>query len=82
MKLPNGYGNITKLPGNRRNPWRVRKTDGWEMVDGRVRQKYINIGCFETKALALQALADFNKDGKVTSADARLILRKAAYFDN
>lgn len=62
MKLPNGYGSITKLSGNRRNPWRVRKTDGWELVDGKVKQKYINIGCFETKTLALQALADFNKN--------------------
>lgn len=33
MKNPNGYGNITKLPGNRRNPWRVRKTDGWKWYD-------------------------------------------------
>lgn len=32
MKLPNGYGNISKLSGNRRKPWRVRKTVGWEMV--------------------------------------------------
>ena len=60
MKLPNGYGSITKLSGNRRKPWRVRKTDGWELVDGKVKQKFINIGCFETKALALQALAEFN----------------------
>lgn len=33
MKNPNGYGSITKLPGNRRKPFRVRKTDGWEMYD-------------------------------------------------
>ena len=62
MKLPNGYGSISKLSGNRRNPWRVRKTDGWEIVDGKAKQKFINVGCFETKALALQALADFNKN--------------------
>lgn len=62
MKLPNGYGSITKLSGNRRKPWRVRKTDGWELVDGKAKQKFINIGCFETKALALQALAEYNSD--------------------
>lgn len=60
MKLPNGYGSITKLSGNRRKPWRVRKTDGWEIVDGKAKQKFINIGCYETKALALQALAEYN----------------------
>lgn len=62
MKLPNGYGSITKLSGNRRKPWRVRKTDGWEIIDGKVKQKFINVGCFETKALALQALAQYNAD--------------------
>ena len=60
MKLPNGYGSISKLSGNRRNPWRVRKTDGWEIIDGKVKQKFINVGCYETKTLALQALAEFN----------------------
>lgn len=33
MKLPNGYGNISKLPGNRRTPFRVRKTVGWKWYD-------------------------------------------------
>lgn len=32
MKNPNGWGSITKLSGNRRKPWRVRKTKGWEWV--------------------------------------------------
>ena len=62
MKLPNGYGSISKLSGNRRCPWRVRKTDGWEIVDGNLKQKFINIGYYESKSKALQALADFNKD--------------------
>ena len=26
MKLPNGYGSITKLTGNRRKPWMARVT--------------------------------------------------------
>ena len=62
MKLPNGYGNITKLSGNRRKPWRVRKTDGWEIVDGKLKQKFINVGYYESRPEALQALAEFNKD--------------------
>lgn len=33
MKLPNGYGSVHKLSGKRRNPWRVRKTDGWMWID-------------------------------------------------
>lgn len=33
MKNPNGWGSITKLSGNRRKPWRVRKTDGWKTFD-------------------------------------------------
>ena len=60
MKLPNGYGSISKLSGNRRCPWRVRKTDGWELIDDKLKQKFVNIGYYETKSKALQALADYN----------------------
>lgn len=28
MKLPNGYGSVTKLSGNRRNPYMARVTLG------------------------------------------------------
>lgn len=33
MKLPNGYGSVHKLTGKRRNPFRVRKTNGWKWYD-------------------------------------------------
>lgn len=59
MRLPNGYGSVTKLSGRRRKPWRVRKTAGWT-EDGK--QLYQNIGYFRTKSEALAALAAFNKD--------------------
>ena len=62
MKLPNGYGSIHKLSGVRRKPWRARKTDGWEIVGDKLKQKYITVGYYETKADALIALAEFNKD--------------------
>ena len=64
MKLPNGYGSITKLSGKRRNPWRARKTAGWEIDETtkKSRQKYINIGYFATKQDALQALAAYNEN--------------------
>lgn len=61
MKLPNGYGGIHKLSGNRRKPWCARKTMGWEIVDDeRVRPVYKYIGYFKTKKEALQALAEYN----------------------
>lgn len=64
MKLPNGYGNISKMSGKRRNPWRVRKTAKWvfDPVTGKAKQLYITVGYYATKAEALQALSDFNKD--------------------
>ena len=39
MKMPNGYGSVTKLSGNRRNPYRVRKTIGWKLIDTRTGQE-------------------------------------------
>ena len=33
MRLPNGFGNVSKLPGKRRKPWRARKTTGWKYFD-------------------------------------------------
>ena len=64
MKLPNGYGNISKMSGKRRNPWRVRKTAKgvFDPVTGKAKQLYITVGYYATKAEALQALSDFNKD--------------------
>lgn len=29
MRLPNGFGSVYKLSGNRRKPWVARKTTGW-----------------------------------------------------
>lgn len=62
MKNPNGFGGITKLSGNRRNPWRVRKTDGWDIVDETIKQKFITIGYYPTRQEAMIALAEYNKD--------------------
>ncbi|MBR4295743.1 MAG: site-specific integrase [Clostridia bacterium] len=64
MRLPNGYGNVSKLSGKRRKPYRVRKTVGWDVdaATGKSTQKYVTIGYYETRQLALQALADYNKN--------------------
>ena len=46
MRLPNGFGNVSKLSGKRRNPWRARKTSGW-IIDEKTqkaKQTYITIG--------------------------------------
>lgn len=64
MKLPNGYGSVTKMSGKRRHPWRVRKTAKWAMdpTTGKAKQLYTTVGYYATKAEALQALSDFNRD--------------------
>jgi len=64
MKMPNGYGSITKLSGKRRKPWRVRKTAGWELdaKTQKLKQTYINIGYYETRADAMSALVSYNED--------------------
>lgn len=62
MKLPNGFGSVHKLTGNRRKPWRARKTVGWDFdpVEKKAKQKYITIGYYTTQKDAIQALADYN----------------------
>lgn len=77
MKLPNGYGSVKKLSGNRRNPWIVSKTDGWQVnpETGQVKQNKIIIGYYPTRQAGLQALAEYNANpydinvSKVTFAE-------------
>lgn len=61
MKLPNGYGSVTKLSGNRRKPYLARVTLGWitDEQAGKTTQNRVNIGTFKTKKEALQALAEY-----------------------
>lgn len=64
MKLPNGFGSVHKLPGNRRKPWRARKTVRWEtdFETGISKQIYVTIGYYPTQKEALQALAEYNEN--------------------
>lgn len=64
MRLPNGYGSVYKLTGNRRKPWGVRKTVGWEIDEktGKAKQKYQIVGYYRTRQEALNALANFNEN--------------------
>ena len=66
MKLPNGYGSITKLSGNRRRPYAVRR-----MINGH--QKYL--AYFANVNDALAYLVELNKypailGSNITFADA------------
>ena len=58
MKHPNGYGSVVKLSGNRRNPFTVRKTLGW---NGKGHPVYKTIGYYPTREEALIALAEYNR---------------------
>ena len=52
MRLPNGYGTIYKLSGNRRRPWVVKKT-----IDGRQKP----LGYFPTREEAFAFLVSVNR---------------------
>jgi len=70
MRLPNGYGSVVKLSGKRRNPFLVRKTNGWSFdkeKDKKV-QNYLIIGYAPTRAVGLQMLADYNNNPFDTKA--------------
>ena len=62
MKLPNGYGSVTKLSGKRRKPYIVRVTTGWHYDPEKDRQVQdsVIIGYAKTKAEGLKMLADYN----------------------
>ena len=56
FKLPNGFGSIVFLTGNRREPWAVRKT-----IEG----KQLYIGFFATEEEAFTFLVNYNKDPSI-----------------
>nr|WP_302597637.1 tyrosine-type recombinase/integrase [uncultured Cellulosilyticum sp.] len=64
MKLPNGYGQVYKLKGNRRRPWIARVTTDWivDVENGKCKPVVSTIGYYENRKLALQALADYNQN--------------------
>ncbi|MBN2796207.1 MAG: site-specific integrase [Clostridia bacterium] len=57
MKNPNGYGSIYKLSGNRRKPFAVRITTGW---DDNGKQTFKYVGYYASQSEALIALADYH----------------------
>lgn len=59
MRNPNGYGTVVKLSGNRRKPYAVRKTIGFNEKGYPI---YKSIGYAETKAEGLMILAEYNRN--------------------
>ncbi len=59
MRNPNGYGSVVRLSGNRRKPYAVRKTMGF---DGRGYPVYLNIGYVSTREEGMIMLAEYNKN--------------------
>lgn len=66
MRLPNGIGSVHQIGDgkNRRKPWRARVPAGVVIneASGRVTQKYITLGYYETEADAIAALFEYRKD--------------------
>lgn len=63
MRNPNGYGGIIYLGPNRRRPYMVRITVGWEFNEktGKQKQLYEPLGYFPTRKEAMIALAKYNE---------------------
>lgn len=59
MKNPNGYGSVARLSGNRRKPFWVRKTVGWNEKGHPI---YETIGYTATREEGNMLLAAYNKN--------------------
>lgn len=65
MKLPNGYGSVIKLSGNRGKPYAVRISYLEEQPDGTVKNKKKYLAYFAKKESALSYLAEYNNGTSV-----------------
>lgn len=63
MRLPNGYGSITKMKGNRRKPYIVRVTKNchYDKKQKRYIQKMITLGYAATREEGLIILLEYNQ---------------------
>ena len=80
MKLPNGYGSVTKLSGKRRRPYMARISAGFEFdpVKDDYVQKRLVLGYYATREEALSALADYSKN-PFPIQESRLTVRQLWY---
>lgn len=76
MKNPNGYGSVIKLSGNRRNPFAVRITAGFDEY-GKQLYRYVNY--HSARSAALIALAEFNKNPYNLDLDSSKLTFKDVY---
>lgn len=67
MRLPNGYGSITKLSGRRRNPYMVRITTGWNDDGTPIR---VPLGYYSDWKSANEALVNYHVDPSIINSDA------------
>lgn len=63
-RLPNNFGNISRLPGKRRNPYRARVCAGktLDVEKERAIREYKVIGYFPTYQAALMGLTEYHKN--------------------
>lgn len=62
MKLPNGFGSVSRNGGNRRRPYVVRKTLGYYYEDGKKKRDTVVIGYAKTREEGIQMLSDYNRN--------------------
>jgi len=77
MRLPNGFGTVYKLSGNRRRPWIARKTVGWEIyIDKKGKEKerqlWETVGYYATRQEGIDALSLDRVNPVVADADITL----------
>lgn len=60
MRLPNGFGSVVKLSGNRRRPYVARKTIGYTPDDKSI-PIYLVLGYFAKRSEGITALTEYNK---------------------
>lgn len=62
MRLPNGYGSVTKLSGKRRKPYMARISNGCthDLEHDKVIVNRVLLGCYKTKKEALDAIAEYH----------------------
>ena len=79
MRLPNNYGSVYKLSGNRRKPWtaRVKVGDNIDYERQKAWAAYKYLGYYKTRAEALEALANYN--GQPYDIDRRAMTLKQVW---
>ena len=62
MKLPNGFGSIYKLNGNRRNSFRVVISQGYIQTESGIKPKRVTLGYYPSRKEALLALTNYHEN--------------------